>query len=206
MKTNYAINIGRQFGSGGHEIGKKLANRLQISFYDKELIAIAAQKSGLSEKLFEKADEKTGYSFSAGLIGLRSTFIGDEYIDNFLGNESLFKIQSDAIRDLNQKEPSVFVGRCADYILRDNQLAVNIFITADISNRIKRVATRNDLSVKRAKDLIDKTDKKRASYYNYYSNKKWGDASSYHLCLNSSIGIENCVDIIEQYLNLKDIF
>lgn len=203
MKTNYAINIGRQLGSGGREIGEKLAARLQIPFYDKELITIASQESGLSKKLFEEADEKTGFPFASSLIGLRSTFIGDEYVDNYLGNESLFRIQSDVIRELNRKQSCVFVGRCSDYILRDNPLSINVFITADINERIKRIASSYQISDRKAKELIEKTDKRRASYYNYYSNKVWGRADSYHLCLNSSIGIENSVDFIAQYLEIK---
>lgn len=203
MKTNYAINIGRQLGSGGREIGAKLAEHLQIPFYDKELITIAARESGLSKELFEKADEKTGFPFTSALFGLRSTFIGDEYIDNYLGNESLFRIQSDVIRKLNEEHSCVFVGRCADYILRDNPCAVNIFIYADIEERIKSVAERNELSEKKAKDFIEKTDKRRASYYNYYSNKRWGHSNSYHLCFDSSIGIDNSVDIIAQYVKMK---
>lgn len=203
MKANYAVNIGRQLGSGGREIGEKLAKRLNIPFYDKELISIASQESGLAKEFFEQADEKTGFPFTSALFGLRSTFIGDEYIDNYLGHESLFRIQSDVIRELNQKHSCVFVGRCADYILRDNPLAVNVFIFADLEERIKRVAKRNQLSEKKAKEMIEKTDKRRASYYNYYSSKKWGKADSYHLCLNSSIGMDKSVEFIELYLKMK---
>ncbi len=203
MKTNFAINIGRQLGSGGREIGEKLAERLGISFYDKELIAIASKESGLAKEFFEKADEQTGFPFASALFGLRSTFIGDEYIDNYLGNESLFRIQSDVIRELNSKESCVFVGRCADYILRNNPLAVNIFISADFKERVKRVSERNQISEKKARELVEKTDKHRASYYNYYTIKKWGTADSYHLCFNSSIGIENSVDLIEKFVRIK---
>ncbi len=203
MKTNLAINIGRQLGSGGHEIGKMLAKSLDIPFYDKNLITLASKESGLAQEFFERADERTGFPFASTLFGLRSTFIGDEFIDNYLGNESLFRIQSDVIRELNKKQDSVFVGRCADYILRDNPLSVNIFITADIEDRIKRVAERNQLTEKKAKDIIEKTDKSRASYYNYYTSKKWGKADSYHLCFNSSIGIDNSVELIEQFVKMK---
>lgn len=203
MKTNFAINIGRQLGSGGREIGEELAKRLNIPFYDKELITIASQESGLAKEFFERADETTGFPFTSALFGLRSTFVGDEYIDNYLGNESLFRIQSDVIRELNQKESSVFVGRCADYILRDNPRAVNVYIHADIYHRIKRVAESNLLSEKKARDMIEKTDKRRASYYNYYTSKKWGRADSYHLSFNSSIGISNSVEFIEQYVRMR---
>lgn len=203
MNTNYAINIGRQLGSGGREIGEKLAQRLNVPFYDKELISIASQESGLAKEFFEQADEKTGFPFTSALFGLRSTFIGDEYIDNYLGHESLFRIQSDVIRELNQKHSCVFVGRCADYILRNNPFAVNVFIFADMDERIRRVAQRNQLSEKKAKDMVEKTDKRRASYYNYYTSKKWGKADSYHLCLDSTIGIDSCVEFIELYLKMR---
>lgn len=203
MKTNYAINIGRQLGSGGREIGEHLAQKLQIPFYDKELITLASKESGLAKEFFEKADEKTGFPFTSTLFGLRSIFIGDELIDNYLGNESLFRIQSDVIRGLNQSTSCVFVGRCADYILRDNPLAINIFICADLEDRIIRVSERNQLPEKKAKELIEKTDKKRASYYNYYTSKKWGKADSYHLCFNSSIGVNNSVEFIEEYVKYK---
>jgi cytidylate kinase len=167
MTTNYAINIGRQLGSGGRDVGKLIAERLNIPFYDKELITIASKESGLSSKLFEDADEKTGFFYSGGLIGLRSSFIGDSYIDNYLGNESLFKIQSDVIRELNKSNSAVFVGRCADYILRDNPKAINIFISSPLEERIKRIAERHDFTLKKAKEYIEKTDKRRERYYNY---------------------------------------
>ncbi len=203
MTTNYAINIGRQLGSGGRDVGKLIAERLNIPFYDKELITIASKESGLSSKLFEDADEKTGFFYSGGLIGLRSSFIGDSYIDNYLGNESLFKIQSDVIRELNKSNSAVFVGRCADYILRDNPKAINIFISSPLEERIKRIAERHDFTLKKAKEYIEKTDKRRESYYNYYSIRKWGVATTYHLCIDSSIGIEACADFIIQYVERK---
>lgn len=203
MNTNYAINIGRQLGSGGRDIGKQIAERLNISFYDKELITIASKKSGLSSKIFEEADEKAGLFYSGGLIGLRSSIIGDSYVDNFLGNESLFKIQSDVIRELNKSQSAVFVGRCADYILRNNPEAINIFISSPLDERIKRIAERHNFTLKKAKEYIEKTDKRRESFYNYYSNKKWGAATTYHLCIDSSIGIEACADFIIQYVEKK---
>ena len=175
MNTNFVINIGRQLGSGGREIGAELAKRLNIAFYDKELINIASKESGLSKHLFEEADEKASFSFSGGgLLGVRSSFMSDGYVNNYLCNESLFKIQSDVIRELAEKQSCVFVGRCADYILRDHPQALNVFISAPLTDRIERVSKNHQLTEKKAKDFIEKTDKKRASYYNYYSNKRWG--------------------------------
>ncbi len=206
MSTNFVINIGRQLGSGGREIGTILAKSLDISFYDKELISLASKESGLSQEVFEAADEKTSFSLRGGLLGLRASVVSDGYIDNYLCNETLFKIQSDVIRELAEKQSCVFVGRCADYILRDHPKTLNVFICANIEDRIKRVAENHDLSDKKALELIERTDKKRASYYNYYSDKQWGAASSYHLCINSSVlGIDATVDFILQFLNEKII-
>ncbi|MDR1585296.1 MAG: cytidylate kinase-like family protein [Prevotellaceae bacterium] len=204
MNTNFVVNIGRQLGSGGREIGAKLAGSLQIAFYDKELINLASKESGLSEKLFEAADEKTAFSLKTGVLGLRSSVITDGFTNNYLCNETLFKIQSDVIRELAGKQSCVFVGRCADYILRDHPRTLNVFICAGLEDRIRRVAKNLDLPEKKARELIEKTDKKRAAYYNYYSNKQWGAASTYHLCINSSVlGIEATVDVVRQVLDKK---
>lgn len=208
MEKNYIINIGRQFGSGGHVIGEKLAAKLDFSFYDKELINIASKESGLGKEFFEQADEKKGYGLLGSLLGLRSNFGTDDFFYNYLSNETLFQIQSDVIRKLAEKESCVFVGRCADYILRDNPNCFNIFITADTEDRIRRVARRQGLEEEKIPDLLEKTDKNRSGYYNYYSSKTWGTASTYHLCINSSLlGIEATVqliaDIVKQKFKIK---
>lgn len=197
MGENIIINIGRQFGSGGRIIGEKLAEKLGFSFYDKELISIASKESGLGREFFEKADEKTSYGIFGGLLGFRSSVIADEFMNNYLSNETLFKIQSDVIRELAAKSSSVFVGRCADYILRENRQCFNIFVVAPVEDRIERVSQRQKMSRQSVEDLLEKTDKKRSAYYNYYTNKIWGAAESYHLCLDSSfLGIDKSVDLI----------
>ena len=197
MNENIAINIGRQFGSGGHIVGKKVAERMGFSFYDKELINIASKESGLGREFFEKADEKTSFGIFGGLLGFRSSIIVDEFMNNYLSNETLFKIQSDIIRELAAKGPSVFVGRCADYILRENKRCLNLFVSAPIDDRIERVTQRQEISRSGIVELIEKIDKKRSAYYNYYTNKTWGAAQSYHLCIDSSLlGIDNLVDLI----------
>jgi len=204
MDQKYIINIGRQLGSGGRQIGEKLASKLGISFYDKELIQIASQESGLGKEFFEKFDESNSHSIFGGLFGLRGTFTDEIYSNSYLNNETLFRIQSDVIRKLAEQESCIFVGRCADYVLKDYPRCLNVFITANIDDRIKRVAEKEHMPENKAKDLIEKTDKKRSGYYNYYSNKVWGAAESYHLCINSSLlGIEGTVTFILQLVEKK---
>lgn len=200
MEQKIVINIGRQFGSGGRIIGEKLSTLMNIQFFDKELILIASQESGLGKEFFENVDEKSSHSIFGGLFGLRGAFSDEMVPNNFLSNETLFKIQSDVIRDLAEKQSCIFVGRCADYVLKDHPHCLNLFVSADIDDRIKRIAEKEHLPENKAKELIEKTDKKRASYYNYYSNKVWGAASSYHLCINSSfLGIDESVDFIKEF-------
>ena len=194
----FAINIGRQYGSGGRQIGEMLAKRLGFAFYDKELIHLASKESGLGKELFEEADEKKTYSLTGGFLGLRSSFISGSFLENYLSNETLFKIQSDIIKELAAKQNCIFVGRCADYILRDYPKVLNVFITSDLADRKARILQRmHDLQEDKAVDMLEKTDKKRAGYYNYYTGKTWGAAESYHLCVNSSVlGIDGTVDYI----------
>ena len=202
MKDNFIINIGRQLGSGGRQIGQLLAKRLDIAFYDKELITLASKQSGLAKEVFEKADEKKRFTLTGGLLGLKTSVLDEDFSNNYLWNEMLFKIQSDVIRDLAHEKSCIFVGRCADYILRDHPRALNVFISAEEGDRIKRVMDYYELTEKKALELIGKTDKKRAGYYNYYSNKQWGAAESYHLCINSSVlGIEATTGFIESFLH-----
>jgi hypothetical protein len=197
MEEKYFINIGRQLGSGGLQIGEKLGARLSIPIYDKELIQIASKESGLGKEFFEQADEKTSHSLIGGLFGLRSSLIDEIYSNYYLSNETLFQIQSDVIRVLAEKSSCIFIGRCADYVLKDDARCLNVFISADLNDRIKRIAVIQQIPENKAFDFIEKMDKKRAAYYNYYSNKVWGAAQSYHLCINSSVlGIEETANLI----------
>lgn len=195
---HFAINIGRQIGSGGREIGKKIAEKLGISYFDKELITIAAQESGISKEVFEKVDEVSTFSIVDGIMNLGN-------INNLSFNETLFKIQSDVILDLAKKNDCVFVGRCADYVLRENPNCVNIFICDNIESRINRIVNFYKLTTEnKVNDFIQKVDRKRTAYYNYYTNKEWGVASSYHLCVNSStLGEEKSVEFIVEYAKQK---
>jgi cytidylate kinase len=206
MNDKYVINIGRQLGSGGKVIGEKLAECLGISFYDKELINLASKESGLCKELFEKADEKPSQTVMVGLFSMHFSLFTDSALPytNCLSNDALFKIQSDVIRKLTAEKSCLFVGRCADYILRENPRCVNVFITASMGDRIKRLCETGHLSKEEAEDLISKTDKKRSEYYNYYSYKTWGAASTYHLCIDSSVlGIDETVLFIEEFAKRK---
>ncbi|MFH0842729.1 MAG: cytidylate kinase-like family protein [Bacteroidota bacterium] len=187
MNENFVINIGRQLGSGGREIAQKAASAMDIAFYDKELIRIASKKSGVKEEFFERVDEKKRFSLFSGLLGLRNLLTEENYSDYYLSNESLFKIQSDVIRSLAEQGSCIFVGRCADYVLKDYPRCLNVFISADHDDRVRRVSEIRHITTDRAQELIEKTDKKRSGYYNYFSGKVWGDADSYHLCINSSV-------------------
>lgn len=206
MKTNSIITIGRQFGSGGREIGKKLAESLEIPFYDKELIQLAAKKSGVCEEVFETVDEQATnsflYSLAMGAYTLSNT---SSLITEMPINDKLFILQSDIIKNLAAEGPCVIVGRCGNYVLRDNPNAVHLFIYADMECKIKRVSKLYDLPENKVKDKIVKTDKKRANYCNYYTNEKWGIMQNYDFSLNSSrLDTDRCVEVIRQYLAARE--
>ncbi len=202
----FVINIGRQLGSGGKIVGEIIARRLGIRLYDKELINLAAEQSGLCPEFFEKADEKESRGVLSTVIGyLRAPFVGDDGgVTNVLSNDALFKIQSDVIREVAARESAVFVGRCADYILRENPRCVNVFITADDADRIGRICRRQEVTPEEARAMMERIDARRASYYDYYSSKTWGVASTYHLCLSTSVlGDEGTADFILEFAARK---
>lgn len=206
MNRHYVINIGRQLGSGGREIGEKLANKLGIPSYDKELINLASEESGLCKEFFEKADEKASQVFSGGWFGMRFPYFNESTVgySTCLSNDALFKIQSDVIRKLASEKSCLFVGRCADYILRDNLQCANIFISSRMQDRINRLSHTMQLPESEVKEMIYRADKRRAEYYNYYSYKTWGAAATYHLCIDSSIlGINDTVEFIKEFVTRK---
>ncbi|MEG1498215.1 MAG: cytidylate kinase-like family protein [Bacteroidales bacterium] len=202
MQRNFILNIGRQLGSGGRQIGLLLSKQLNFNFYDKEIINVASKESGLSEECFEKVDEKRN-DYISGLLGLRLSFMSGASF-NGLSNDSLFQIQSEAMCKLADHGSCIFVGRCADYILRDRKECFNIFINAPLEIRTKHIAEKHNISIKEAQILIEKTDKSRADYYNFYTDKNWGDSTSYHLCIDSSfLGIPATALLIEDILQRK---
>lgn len=200
---NFVLNIGRQLGSGGHAIGIILAKEFGIKFYDKEVLDLAAQESGFSKYFFERDDEHRGFvkSLFNSIIPFISS--GDPY-GNQLSSESLFKFQSDAIKKAAEKESCVFVGRCADYVLRDHPRCVNIFISADMEDRVTRLMQNLQVDAQEAEKRALEGDDKRASYYNYYSALTWGEAATYHICINSSVlGIEGTADFLKSFIVKK---
>ena len=197
------INVGRQVGAGGQEIGRLLAQDFNAKFYDRELLNLAAKESGFSEKIFKQNDEKKG--FIKGLFNVQTPHLvgGNLYGTNF-SQESLFQFQSDAIRKAASEGSCVFLGRCADYILRDFDNVVNVFITASMDFRVKLVSKVKELDVEHARKLIEQVGRRREQYYNYYTGKKWGAAESYDLCIDASIlGLEETENLIAEFIRKK---
>ena len=205
-EMNTIITIGRQFGSGGKEIAEKLGESLQIPVYDKEMLAVAAKDSGICQELFESHDEKPTNSFLYSLVmdTYSMGYSPNAYMDMPI-NHKVFLAQFDAIKKLANEGPCILVGRCADFALDSYDNCLSVFIHANLDARIRRIARMYDLTEAKAKDMIVKTDKKRATYYNYYTNKKWGAAESYELCLDSSkLGITGTTEAILSFLNLRN--
>lgn len=198
------INVGRQLGSGGRDIGRMLAQEFGATYYDKELLNLAAQESGFSKEFFERNDERKGFLRSflhlPYAIGSSST----NFYQNNFSQEGLFKFQSDAIRKAAQEGSCVFLGRCADYVLRDFNDVVNVFITASLDFKIENVAKKQGIGREEAMKLIENGERERANYYNYFTGKQWGHATSYDLCIDSSaIGIAETVRIIADFVRKK---
>ncbi|MBQ1838125.1 MAG: cytidylate kinase family protein [Ruminococcus sp.] len=204
MSCNKIITITRQYGSGGHDIGKLLSEKLGIRFYDKELISLAAKESGMSPEVFAKADEKATssllYTLSTGLYTYGNGFsaMGDLPM-----NDQLYILQHKIIKEKAEKENFVVVGRCADYILKEYDNVVRLFIYADLEVRAKRAVARHDIETSRARQAVAKADKNRANYYSFYSGQKWGAPENYDLCINSTkLSVEQAADMIMDYLKI----
>ena len=195
---NVIITVGRQFGSGGHEIGEKLAKRLGVPFYDKELLAKAAKRCGLSEDMVKQLDEKPTSSFLYALSIGSTGYNGDVSLP--LGNQ-VFLAMAQVIKDIAEEGSCVIVGRCAEYILAERDDVLSVFVHADKDARIRRIMEKCNLTEKEAAVLIQKTDKRRAGYHDFYCDDKWGAAASYDLTVNSAaFGIDAAVDMIAGYV------
>lgn len=192
MEKNIIITIGRQFGSGGKSVADALGRKLGIPVYDSELITKAAQDSGFSAELFVERDEKKRF-FSLSKI-FTNTYSDTE---DYMSDNGLFKMQSDTIRRIAEQGSAIIVGRCSDYILRDMDNVVDVFLTSPVEVRAERVAERLGISKEKAEEVIEKKDSGRAEYYNYYTFGNWGHATTYDICLDSSLlGIEGTADFI----------
>ena len=205
---NLVITIGRECGSAGRLIGQKLAADLGVKCYDKELLTLAAKNSGLCEELFKTHDEKPTSSFLYSLV-MDTYSLGyntSAYMDLPI-NHKIFLAQFDTIKKLAEEESCVIVGRCADYALADYPNTVSVFICGDEEDKIRHLMERHNVDEAKAKDIMIKTDKRRASYYNYYSSKRWGSCKSYDMCISSSaVGYDGAVDIIKEFAKKKQEF
>lgn len=189
------VTITRQYGSGGREIGKRLAEQLGVEFFDNKLLDHAADHSGIHKSHFEENDEKRPNSF----LYLLSTTYGQGGVPF---DDTLFFAQLNSIQKIASEQSCVIIGRCADYALRDFEGVVNIFICAPFEDRVKRAIEIYDIAEKHAADYVKRIDKQRTSYYNYYTDKRWGAPSNYHLCLDSSaLGIDGSVVLLKQFLD-----
>lgn len=198
MSEHLVFCIGRQFGSGGHEIGEGLAKKLNIPCYDKEILQKSAQESGIVEELFEKADEKPTSSFLYTLsMGGTPSMPSFTNYNDYLTNDKLFLFQSKTIKEMASSGSCVIIGRCADYILRGSKKRLSVFIHAPMELRIQRIARLLNVAEDAARALIKKSDKNRANYYNFYADSDWGAAATYDLCLNAGkLGIEQSIEIL----------
>ena len=198
MSSRTVITIARQYGSGGREIGEMLAQKLGVPYYDKELIALAAKKSGLSEEVFRQADERATssllYSLVMGTYGFGGGVAG---MNDMPINDKLFLIQADIIRKAAEKGACVIVGRCADYVLRERKDCLKVFIHADRDSRLRRAVEKYGIDPAKVSDFLTKKDKQRANYYNFYTNKKWDSMQNYDLTIDSSVFTsEQAVELI----------
>lgn len=206
MSVNCIFTIGRQYGSGGRYVGRLLAEKLGIPFYDKEVLYEASRQSGIVEELFEDNDEQPTRSLLFSLVtGVQNRLdTGSMYMDMPL-NHKIFLAQFEAIRSIASNGPCVIVGRCADYVLREDPRRVSVFIKADMQHRVERAIQYYGMEPERAEEQIRKNDKRRAAYYNYYATTTWGDVANYDLCVDTgSIGVAGAAELIARFAELKE--
>ncbi len=201
---NRVITISRSYGSGGRKMGKLLAKELGYDYYDREILRIASDESGISEELFNRADENARLP----LFRIARQVYTGEVIppdsDDFISNENLFRYQAKIIRELAATRNCVIVGRCANYILRGRDNVMNIFVTAPVVDCVRRVMETDGLDLEEAEKKIRKTDKRRADYFKYFTGRQWADVALYDLCLNTGhMSEQQCVDIVRAYMDAR---
>lgn len=198
MKKSFVITIGRQLGAGGSDLAEELGRRLGVPVYNREIIDEAAKQSGIAAELFEKADE---HESNLKPLGTGIWGFGSMTTQGYINNDTLFAIQSQTIENLADRGSCIIVGRCADYVLRERENVLSVFVTASEEDRVARLVASCEKSDKELRALLASADRKRSSYYNYYTFKTWGAAESYDLCLNTSkLGVEGCADIVEKVI------
>ena len=202
MTDGIIVTVIREAYCGGDEFAKMLADKAGFKFYDREIISLASQKSGIHEEHFESVEKKPTnsilYSVVMGMYSSRGAYVK---LDDVLTDDKIYKVQADIIRDMAAQGNCVFVGRCSDYILRNNEKCFNIFLRGDLNDRVKRAMNEQNTSEAEAKKIVSRADKKRRSYYNYYTNREWGNINNYDIALNlSKISEKDAVDVILNYL------
>ncbi|MCI8348341.1 MAG: cytidylate kinase-like family protein [Firmicutes bacterium] len=200
---SFVITIARGYGSGGKTVAKALAKALDIKYYDRDLIRMVSEHSGINEALFNLADENHK---NIPFRKYTSKEIASPSSNEFLSRENLFNLQAKIINDLAEKDEScIIVGRCAHHVLKEKKNVVKVFIHADLPQCIERVKEHDGVDDEEAKRLIEKTDRARAQYHKYYTNMEWNDARNYDLCLNTSrMTIEQCIKVIVEYLKIME--
>ena len=199
MEKKIIINIGRQFGGGGRGVAYELGKKLNIPVYDREIISQAAKDSGFGAEFFKERDEKRGFFSFTEIFGFGDT-------ENYMSDRGIFKLQSQTIEKIAEQGSAIIVGRCADYILRENENTLNVFLTSPLEDRVKRISETEGVTLEKAEEIVEKQDKNREEYYNYYTFGNWGVASNYDLCIDSSIaGIEGTADIIIQFAKIAGL-
>lgn len=205
MAGNLIIAINRQYGSGGKEIGTKVAKALDIPIYDQEIPELASKKSGIRKDYFEKVDEKPTDSFLYALAMNTFSMNGTmNPFDNTLSSDRLFNLQAEVVKDIAKEGPCVIIGRCAEYILRDEANCISIYICSSMEKRIERITRLYNLTPKEAQKKITSTDKKRENYYGYYAGKDWASCTSYDLSIDVGVlGVDKAVELIKKYIELR---
>ncbi len=213
MKKNIVFTISRQYGSGGRTVGKMLADELGIHYYDKELMKLAAEESGINEKLFVKADENVNDKNPILARIMKNIYQGELIApssDDFVSGENLFNYQAKVLKKLAETESCVIIGRCADFVLRDYDNVVSVFVHAPKDFLMEQAAKKQSYRGKELEKFIEKTDRFKADYYHYHTGQNWTDARNYDLCLNSGrLGFDKCVEEIKAYTRVRfgeDIF
>lgn len=207
MNKKVVITIARQYGSGGRTIGEMLAEDLKVHYYDKELLKLASEDSGINEKLFVNADEKVKMNNLFKIV--KNVYTGQlipPESDDFVSDNNLFNYQAKIIKQLAEEETEscVIIGRCADFVLKDYDNVLSVFIHAPKEYCMEQAAKKHSMPSKELEKFIAKTDKRRAEYYKYYTGREWTDARNYDLCLNSSkLGFARCVEEIKSYINVR---
>ena len=201
--SKFTVTITREFGSGGRTIGKMLAERLGVEYYDKDLIKLASEESGIHEDLFTRADESKRTPLFKRYAGSFGEKLISPESGEFTSDDNLFDFQAKIIKQLSDRETCVIVGRCADHVLQDRENVLRVFTHAPMPFCIQKVVELYGVSEKEAERQIERINRARATYYRYYTGKEWDNARNYDLCLNTEeLGFERCVDIIEHYINV----